>query len=143
MDRVSRKRRSKMMARVRSKNTEPERKVRRLVYAMGFRYRLHVRNLAGTPDMVFRKLRKAIFVHGCFWHGHTCARGSAPSSNVNFWLQKIAANRCRDHRSQELLRANGWSVLTVWECELKDTGQVKNRLARFLSNSRGRDERRV
>jgi DNA mismatch endonuclease, patch repair protein len=132
MDNVSRKRRSEMMARVRSKNTEPELKVRRLAYAMGYRYRLHVRALAGTPDMVFRKLRKAIFVHGCFWHGHTCARGKMPSTNVDFWVSKITDNRTRDRKADKELRADGWSVMTLWECEIKDIDLVRKRLARFL-----------
>jgi DNA mismatch endonuclease Vsr len=143
MDNLSRKRRSEVMSRVRSKHTKPELAVRRLAFAMGFRYRLHVQSLPGTPDLVFRKLRKAVFVHGCFWHGHSCPRGSIPSTNVNFWQNKIAANRVRDRRSQKTLLADGWSLLTLWECEIKDADRVKNRLARFLGNSKSRANRRV
>lgn len=133
MDKLSTKRRSDLMSRVRSKNTKPELLVRRLVHGMGFRYRLHIRSLAGTPDMVFRKLKKAIFVHGCFWHGHSCPRGSVPSTNTDFWTQKIAANRNRDRRSEMKLHAEGWSVLIVWECELNNVDLVKGSLIRFLA----------
>ena len=143
MDNLSRKRRSEMMSRVRSKNTKPEMTVRRIAFAMGFRYRLHVRKLAGSPDLVFQKLGKAIFVHGCFWHGHSCPRGNFPSTNVDFWTQKITSNRARDRHALRALRANGWSVLTMWECELKSDVLVRNRLARFLKGSKSQLKRKV
>jgi DNA mismatch endonuclease (patch repair protein) len=112
--------------------------VRRLVRAMGFRYRLHVRSLPGSPDLVMRGIRKAIFVHGCFWHGHTCPRGERPSSNKSFWVQKIAVNQGRDLRARKLLRAEGWSLLTLWECELKELDVAEKKLVRFLTEKRSK-----
>jgi DNA mismatch endonuclease, patch repair protein len=136
VDNVSRRRRSEIMARVRGKDTAPEMLVRRLVYSMGYRYRLHDRSLPGTPDLVFRKFRKLIFVHGCFWHGHECPRGSLPSTNIDFWHNKISKNRQRDESSQKQLRKLGWKVLTVWECKMKNKSRLKKRLSQFLEESR-------
>nr|PZN75925.1 MAG: very short patch repair endonuclease [Pseudomonadota bacterium] len=125
--------RSKTMAAVKGKDTEPELVVRRLCHSLGYRYRLHRADLPGKPDLVFPSRRKVIFVHGCFWHGHDCARGSrVPKTNRTYWVAKIGRNRARDERYQQRLRELGWRVLTVWECETKSPG-LKRRIVRFLN----------
>jgi len=112
--------RRRIMQAVKSCNTIPEIRVRRLVHAEGYRYRLHVRLLPGCPDLVFPSRRKVIFVNGCFWHGHTCARGSrVPKANRQYWERKIARNKERDLASLNELEALGWQVLTIWECEMR------------------------
>lgn len=108
-----------MMASVRSKDTMPELWVRRLVHSLGYRFRLHRRDLPGTPDLVFPRLRKVIFVHGCFWHQHgRCRAGHVPRSNVAYWIPKLTGNVARDRLNLRRLRQAGWNALTVWECEL-------------------------
>ena len=124
--------RSRIMRAVRGTDTAPERKVRRLLYGRGYRYRLHRRDLPGKPDLVFLGRRKVIFVHGCFWHGHDCRRGDRePKSNVAYWRAKIARNRERDGEHLRALEGDGWSVLVVWECELKGD-KLLERLMHFL-----------
>ena len=110
------------MSKVRQKNTTPELVVRKLLHAAGLRYVLHPRALPGSPDLVFPKHRTALFVHGCFWHGHDCRAGRSPSSNTSFWAAKIAENRSRDARKAAQLASQGWRVLVVWECQTKATG---------------------
>lgn len=130
--------RSAVMRAVRSTNTMPEMAVRKVVHSLGFRYRLHVEGLPGTPDLVFPSRRKVMFVNGCFWHGHQCKRGRRiPRTNRAYWIQKVASNTARDRRSLRLLRSSGWSCLVVWECEVRSTALAK-RLVRFLSNKQGR-----
>ena len=108
------------MAKVKGKNTKPELVVRRTLHAAGYRFRLHERSLPGSPDIVFPGRRKALFVHGCFWHSHDCTHGRRrPGSNVEFWDQKAIANRERDARKERELREAGWDVETIWECETK------------------------
>ena len=125
--------RSAVMARIRGKNTRPEMIVRKLVFAAGFRYRIHVRTLPGSPDLVFSSRKKVIFVHGCFWHLHNgCASSRIPKSRVDFWSDKLYGNRARDVRNQEALIQAGWEVLVVWECELSDRTLLEDRLRRFL-----------
>ena len=120
MDRLTAERRSFLMSQVRSKNTSPELAVRRTLHALGYRYRLHGGDLPGTPDLVFPARHKVIFVHGCYWHGHTCRFGLAQSkSNQAFWQRKLAATRERDARSALALTKCGWAVHTIWECEIK------------------------
>ena len=124
--------RSRTMRAVKSKDTKPEWIVRRMLHAAGYRYRLHVKDMPGKPDMVFPARRKAIFVHGCWWHGHDCARGARPpKTNQAYWSAKIARNVARDARHLAALRSDGWKVLTVWECELNRTGLMA-RQRRFL-----------
>jgi DNA mismatch endonuclease (patch repair protein) len=124
--------RSAVMARVKSKNTKPEMLVRRAAHALGYRFRLHRKDLPGAPDLVFASRRAVIFVHGCFWHGHDCARGARmPKANAAYWRAKIARNRARDAASTQALEADGWRVLTVWECELK-RDDLPDRLSAFL-----------
>ena len=125
-----------MMAAVRSKNTAPERTVRSIVHQLGYRFRLHRKDLPGTPDIVFPARKIAMFVHGCFWHGHDCPRGCLPSSNVEFWQRKIGKNKERDLGAEERLRESGWKVLTIWECEIKHGGKLEKKLCRFLEHSR-------
>jgi DNA mismatch endonuclease, patch repair protein len=121
------------MSRVHSTDTSPELVVRRALHRAGFRYRLHRKDLPGTPDLAFPGRRKALFVHGCFWHGHTCARGArTPKSNRDYWQAKIARNKARDTAHQEQLRALGWDVLVVWECEVRDRERLMERLRIFL-----------
>lgn len=133
MDNLSPAERSEIMARVRGKNSRPELFVRKLVYALGYRYRLHVRRLPGCPDLVFRKLRKVIFIHGCFWHRHkACALARLPKSRPEFWIPKLEGNKERDVRNKRALVREGWKVLTIWECELKDTGRMQRAIRRFL-----------
>ncbi|HET6841399.1 MAG TPA: very short patch repair endonuclease [Candidatus Angelobacter sp.] len=117
MDTLTPKQRSERMSLVSHKDTGPELIVRRIVYSLGYRYRLHVRSLPGTPDLVFTKRRKIIFIHGCFWHRHPRC-GRLPKSNKRFWLDKLEQNRKRDLSNLRKLRRNGWKVLVIWECQL-------------------------
>jgi DNA mismatch endonuclease (patch repair protein) len=120
------------MRSVKSRDTKPEMEVRRFVHGLGYRFRLHRKSLPGKPDLVFPRLRKVVFVHGCFWHGHTCARGDRiPKSNTDYWIAKIAGNRERDRLNRIRLEAQGWEVCTVWECQVKSV-QVQGRLIAFL-----------
>lgn len=118
MDHLSAQACTALMAKVRSKNTGPETAVRRAAHAAGFRFRLHRRDLPGTPDLVFPCFRAAMFVHGCFWHGHGFKKGRLPKSRQDYWVPKITANRARDAAKQAQLEAAGWRVLTTWECEI-------------------------
>lgn len=120
MDIWDKEKRSAVMSRIRSKNTGPEMILRKALFARGFRYRLNVRKLPGTPDIVLPRYRTVIFVHGCFWHGHEgCKHASTPKTNTEFWVEKIAKNRARDKIHVEQLVAQGWNVLTVWECDIR------------------------
>lgn len=122
------------MRRVRSKDTSPELKVRKALTAMGLRYRLHRRDLPGSPDIVMPGRRLAIFIHGCFWHGHDCPRGArVPKSNQDYWLAKIGRNRERDNRNAEALAAQGWKVLVLWECEMRTDPDWRQGLERRIS----------
>lgn len=125
--------RSEIMSRICGRDTGPELAVRRLAFAAGYRFRLHQRNLPGTPDLVFFGRRKVIFVHGCFWHSHNCRRGeSTPKTNAHFWASKRSKNIERDKASMAGLRRLGWRTLVIWECELKESASVRRRLIRFL-----------
>lgn len=123
------------MARIRSIDTKPEIVVRRILYSLGYRYRLHAKELPGKPDLVFRRRKKAIFVHGCFWHQHpskTCRIVRVPKSAQGYWQPKLTRNVSRDAEHVENLRALGWRVLIVWECEIEDVNTLARSLARFL-----------
>ena len=131
------------MAAVRGKDTKPELAVRRLVHRLGYRYRLHRSELPGKPDLAFIGRRKAIFVHGCFWHGHDCGRGArVPKTNTDYWLGKIARNVARDERVRGELVALGWRSMIVWECELRDLTSVQKRIVGFLDDDEGEDTAR-
>lgn len=133
-DALTKTQRSYNMSRIRGKDTTPEMIVRRLVHSMGYRYRLHVRSLPGTPDIVFHSRRQAIFVHGCFWHRHgkRCPLTRLPKSRLDFWRPKLERNHERDAINRRLLRAAGWQVLTVWECQTGDAERLGARIAAFL-----------
>jgi DNA mismatch endonuclease (patch repair protein) len=133
VDSLTPEERSRRMASVGGKNTKPEMTVRRLVHSLGFRYRLHGRKLPGRPDLVFKSRRKAIFVHGCFWHHHGgCRRSRLPSTRVEFWRQKMQENVERDRRNQAELSSKGWAYMIVWECELDNISELATRIANFL-----------
>lgn len=118
-DVVSPEKRSQMMSGIRAKNTRPEMIVRRALHARGFRYRLHVKDLPGKPDLVFPRYGAVLFIHGCFWHGHACPLFKVPSTRTEFWVKKIDRNRENDAKARALLEERGWQVLEVWECELR------------------------
>ena len=121
------------MRAVKGENTTPELIVRHLAFTLGYRYRLHRKDLPGKPDQVFPRMGKVIFVHGCFWHGHSCARGArVPVHNRDYWTNKISRNVARDRITRALLRSLGWKSLVVWECELKKPERLDKKLARFL-----------
>lgn len=132
-DTMSPEERSRRMASVRSVDTKPEMAVRRLVYGMGYRYRLHCRDLPGKPDLVFRSRRAVIFVHGCFWHRHDgCSLARLPKTKIEFWTTKLEGNRERDARKVAALEISGWRVFVAWECELKNKEKLAERLRQFL-----------
>jgi DNA mismatch endonuclease (patch repair protein) len=135
-DVYSPEKRSAVMRRVKGRNTTPELTVRRALTALGARYRLHRKDLPGSPDIVMPGRRLALFVHGCFWHGHDCARGSrVPKANRDYWVGKVERNRARDARTQAELAALGWRVETIWECDLKDAEALSSRLAAMLAKT--------
>ena len=136
-DTRSKDQRTRIMKSVGTRDTGPELIVRRRLHRLGYRFRLHAEELPGTPDIVFRRKRKAIFVHGCFWHGHGCAKGRLPKSRVDYWGPKIEANRTRDRRDAEALEAEGWKTLTVWQCETRDEAALDRVLTSFLSELDG------
>ena len=135
MDSLTPEERSFRMGQIRSKNTKPEMVVRRLLHGMGYRYRLHGKDLPGKPDIVFGKRRKVIFIHGCFWHRHsspTCRLARLPKSRLAFWEPKLKANAERDADHEKALLRAKWDVLIIWECDLSDSEQLENKLRHFL-----------
>lgn len=134
MDIMTSEKRSALMSRIRGKNTHPELAVRMLAHRWGFRFRLHRRDLPGTPDLVFPRLRKAVLVHGCFWHHHSdtaCKNAVIPKTRRDWWIAKLSANIDRDARNLASLRADGWDVLVIWECEVR-AGEFAGTLRKFL-----------
>jgi len=126
--------RSKTMRAVKDRDTAPEMAVRKIAHGMGFRYRLHRSDLPGKPDLVFPRLKKAIFVHGCFWHQHDCPRGArVPKSSQEYWLPKLRRNQERDRENQAKLQESGWELLVIWECEVKDHARLHDRIRVFLT----------
>lgn len=133
-DTVSKSIRSRIMSRVRQNNTKPEIKVRSILHNLGYRFRLHRKDLPGTPDIVLPKYNTVIFVHGCFWHQHKeCSRSRRPTSNTDYWNNKLDKNIKRDINNTEILKDVGWKVLTVWECELKDLQTLTEKLRSEIS----------
>lgn len=120
------------MRRIRSRDTGPEWIVRRLVHGLGYRYRLHRKDLPGKPDLVFPSRQKVIFIHGCFWHSHGCSLSHTPKSNLGYWLPKLERNRRRDEAVREALKAEGWDTLVIWECQTADPEQVAASIRQFL-----------
>jgi DNA mismatch endonuclease (patch repair protein) len=135
-DKLTKARRSRNMAAISSKDMKPERAVRSLVHKLGYRFRLHRKDLPGKPDLVFPAKRKVIFVHGCFWHQHpkrSCSDARLPKSNLTYWGPKLASNVRRDRHAQMLLRRAGWAALTLWECETRELIKLEKRVREFLS----------
>lgn len=133
MDKLSPARRSENMRRIRSRDTSPERVLRKLIHSLGYRFRLHRKDLPGKPDLVFPGRNKVIFIHGCFWHLHSgCREGRVPSSRGEYWGPKLARNKSRDAQNACALLEDGWDVLVVWECELKNMQAVTEALQDFL-----------
>jgi DNA mismatch endonuclease (patch repair protein) len=127
--------RSSIMSRVKGRNTKPERTVRKLLHAMGYRFRLHRKDLPGKPDIVLPKYQSVIFVHGCFWHGHEgCKRAARPTSNIEFWNSKLDSNIKRDAEAQKNLKEQGWKYLVIWQCEMRNLTTLQARLKQFLVN---------
>jgi DNA mismatch endonuclease (patch repair protein) len=136
MDLISPERRSEVMSRIRSSNTKPEIAVCRMLHGLGLRFRVHVKSLPGTPDIVMAKYRSVILVNGCFWHSHQgCKRAFVPSSNQQFWLKKLKANQERDKRVRKALRSAGWNVILIWECQLRYPERLASRLLRCLEKN--------
>jgi DNA mismatch endonuclease (patch repair protein) len=133
VDKLDPTQRSENMRRVRSRDTRPEKFVRQLTHRLGYRFRLHRRDLPGSPDLVFPRRKKVIFIHGCFWHRHEgCARTTTPGTRTRFWTTKFAENQERDRKVSQNLRNLGWMVMVVWECELKNRSRLGSRIIRFL-----------
>lgn len=135
------------MSGIRGRDTKPELTLRRALHVMGFRYRLHVKAMPGTPDMVFPKHRAAVFVHGCFWHGHDCELHRLPGTRTDFWREKIAGNRTRDDKASASLENAGWRILTVWECAMRGKGrravaEVAEEVGRWLHSDAANGELR-
>ena len=136
MDSITRSERKRIMSLVKSKDTRPELIVRRAIHGAGFRYRLHAKELPGCPDIVFPSRHKVIFVHGCFWHRHTCRNGKRlPKSRVKFWRRKLVGNKNRDRRTMAALRKCGWSALAIWECQIASETKLLKRILKFLGRS--------
>lgn len=123
------------MRQVKSKNTRPELLVRKLAHRLGFRFRLHRTDLAGTPDLAFIAMKKAIFVHGCFWHGHGCKRSTLPVTRADYWQEKVRRTMERDKKNRAMLISQGWRVLELWECKLADRAALEDILLEFLSEA--------
>lgn len=135
MDVFSSEKRSWIMRQVRGRDTKPEILVRSIVHRLGYRFRLHRKDLPGCPDIVLPRHKKVIFVHGCFWHGHPqCKRSVRPTTNTDFWDKKLDLNIQRDERFQQELKEMGWGVLVVWQCETRDPENLIRKLERFLSD---------
>lgn len=132
MARISPQARSHIMSRIRSRDTKPEMAVRSAAHALGLRFRLGGCGLPGRPDLVFRRHRAVVFVHGCFWHQHSCKLGKTPSTNLTYWLPKLERNKARDVHSAAELGRLGWRVLVLWECETKDAQALRARLVKFF-----------
>jgi len=132
-DVFTKEKRSEIMSRVKCKDTKPEKLVRSMLHRMGYRFRLHVKDLPGKPDIVLPRFRKIILVHGCFWHGHgRCRKGQRPESNKQFWNKKIEKNKHRDRLTRSRLKRLGWKVLIIWECETKDIKGITGKLQQFM-----------
>ncbi|MBX9661506.1 MAG: DNA mismatch endonuclease Vsr [Nitrospiraceae bacterium] len=133
MDKISKELRSANMRLIRSTDTKPELVLRRLIHGLGYRFRLHRKDLPGRPDIVFPGRCKVIFIHGCFWHQHSeCREGRMPGTRLDYWVPKLSKNQIRDAANRTALEEQGWSVLVVWECELVDISAVTNAVRRFL-----------
>jgi DNA mismatch endonuclease (patch repair protein) len=133
-DIYSKQKRSEIMSHIFGKETKPEVIVRKFLFANGFRFRKNVKDLPGKPDIVLPKYKIVIFIHGCFWHGHTCNRGTLPTTNVELWKTKIGGNIERDKRDVSKLEKQGWKVIVIWQCEIKNTALRNNRLKKLIND---------
>ncbi len=134
MDIVSEEKRSYIMSKVPQKQSKQELLVCKFLYSNGYRYRKNLKSLPGSPDIAFTKYKIAIFIHGCFWHGHNnCKKATLPTTNITFWKQKIEKNRLRDKRVKQILRKSGWRVITIWECKLKNKKVVDKSMNKLIS----------
>ena len=134
MDVFTKEKRSQIMSKIKGKDTKPEKVVRSLLHQMGYRFRLHRRDLPGNPDIVLPKYKKIIFVHGCFWHGHEdCPRAKRPSTNKKFWDEKLSKNIERDKKNQCELGKLGWQLLVVWQCQIKDINNLIEKIIKFIN----------
>ena len=124
------------MSKIGGKNTKPEILVRKFLFSRGFRYRINVKTLPGKPDIVLPKYKTVIFINGCFWHGHNCKKGKLPSSNIDFWKEKISNNKSRDDKNSDLLAKLGWKVIIIWQCEISNINSRKIRLEFLLEELR-------
>lgn len=140
MDTRTPEQRRRIMQAVKGKNTKPELTVRRLLHRMGYRYRLHRKDLPGRPDIALVSRRKAVFVHGCFWHGHNCPKGRLPRSRLDYWKPKLERNKERDRENIADLQSLGWAVLVIWQCETEDLEALASRLHDFISKENSRTE---
>src|SRR5438445_8088994 len=137
-DRLTKERRSWNMSRIRGKDTSPEKRVRSQLHRMGYRFRLHRKDLPGSPDIVFVSRRIALFVHGCFWHRHRgCKNCTTPTNNRKFWVEKLEGNAARDKRNRLALRKLGWKTFVIWECEIEDRKRLENTLTQFVATFDG------
>ena len=133
MDHLTKSKRSENMSRIKNKNTTPEIAVRKTLHSMGYRYRLHSASVYGKPDIVIKTKRKAVFVHGCFWHRHNnCNLATKPKTNTSYWEKKFQTNIARDKKVQERLDKENWKFLIIWECEIKDKTELKKKLSKFM-----------
>lgn len=135
VDKLTSEQRSRLMSQVRGKDTKPELVVRRLVHSLGYRFRLHRRDLPGSPDLVFPSRRKVIFVHGCYWHRHDCKKATTPKSNTAFWQKKFDDNVMRDNKNLRDLKALGWEAMVVWQCETETNELLAHMIGQFLDSS--------
>ncbi len=132
MDKLTPERRSLLMAKIKAKDTKPEMAVRSMLHSMGYRFRIHRKNLPWTPDIALPRRSTVVFVHGCFWHGHVCKKTKMPKTRTEYWFDTITGNRRRDALKQSKLQALGWKVVVVWECELKSPARLASKLRRCL-----------
>lgn len=132
-DIYSKSKRSDIMSKISGKETKPEILVRKYLFSEGFRFRKNVKDLPGKPDIVLPKYKTVVFIHGCFWHGHTCKRGTLPETNQEFWKEKIGKNVERDNRNIAELKARGWNVIVIWQCEIKSQKPQKERLDKLIN----------
>lgn len=135
MDTLTPEARSRLMSRIRSKDTKPELIVRSMLHQMGYRFRLHRKDLPGRPDVVLPRHKKVVLVHGCFWHGHLCKIAPGSKSNKAYWSPKIKANRARDERNRAALTGLGWNVIELWECEIRNAKKTEERLRLFMRDA--------
>ena len=135
VDNLTPEERSRLMSRVRGKDTKPEMKVRRIAHKLGYRFRLHRRDLPGSPDLVFPSRKKVIFVHGCYWHRHACKKATTPKTNVDFWQKKFDDNVMRDNKNLRDLAELGWDTMVVWQCEAEKPEALADRLIDFLEQA--------